>query len=183
MDVDHVRRALAVGEQRAPERAAGRAVAPEDVRVAPCEDPAGEERRLARREALLPVARVAPPEASRPVAPRVKAARDDADLVTGREQAEDEVVVLGPAGVAVAERAEHVASYHERRMRDGTLDERLCAEPRGAVDRVQPALVGAEPRGRRRAREDAHVAADGGEARGGVERRALRAEPIAVHDV
>jgi hypothetical protein len=49
----------------------------------------------------------------------VEAARHDADLVAGREQAEDEVVVLGPAGVAVAERAEHVASHHERRCATG----------------------------------------------------------------
>src|SRR5204862_113490 len=84
-------------------------------------------------------------ESRRAVAPGEQAPRHDADLVALPQETQHQVVVLGPAGVAVARSAQHVGPYHERRVRDRALDERLRAHPARRVDPVEPALVGAQP--------------------------------------
>src|SRR4029453_3552644 len=116
-------------------------VAPEDVLVAPAEEARGEERGLARREALDPVAGRGACEALGAHAPADEAPRHDADAMPGGEEAEDEVVVLGPARVAVAERVQASAAHQQGRMRDGALDEGLGPHALRAVDAVQPLLV------------------------------------------
>ncbi len=183
MHLDHMRRALAVRRERAAEIPAGRAVAPEDVGVRRREKARGEERRLAGGDTLLAICLPRAPEPPRPVAPAEEAPRDDAELVPQIEHAEHEVVVLRPAGVTVARGAQRLGAHHEGRVRERALDEGLGAHSLGRVDGVEPALVGAEPVRQAGAREEAHVAADGGQAGRRVERAELQAEPLAVHEV
>src|SRR5262249_21005767 len=159
--------------ERLPERPRRRAVAAENVRFVAREEAAREEGGLARRDGRARVAGIAPPEPRRRLAPRDESPRDDADLVAGREHAEDEVVVLGPARVAVAERAQDGGAHHHRRVHDGTLDEGVGAHARGTIDRIEPAPVRAQPGTDARAREEPDAAADGGERRRFGERAEL----------
>jgi len=68
-------------------------------------------------------------------------------------------------------------------MGDGALDEGLLAYTARRIDPVEPPLVGTPAVAQRAAREETDVAADGGEVPSIRERRELRAQPGAVHDV
>src|SRR5262245_23018161 len=142
--LDHVREAFTVRAERAGEVAAGLAVTPQDVVVAAAQEGRGEERRLAGGDVLETVVRAGARETRRPVAPAEEAARDDAELVAGREETENQVVVLRPRHVAIADGAEHVGADRERRMRERAFHERLGPYAGGRVDAVEPALVVAE---------------------------------------
>src|SRR5206468_6490531 len=101
MHLDHVRGALSVREERAAEAPSRGAIAPEHVAVRLREEVRGEERRLAGGEALEAIRGARAPEPPRPVAPGEQAPRHDADLVALPQETQHQVVVLGPAGVAV----------------------------------------------------------------------------------
>src|SRR5437667_216148 len=123
MHLDHVRGAFPVREERPAEAPSRGAVAPEHVAVRLRQKVRGQERRLAGGEALEAIHGARAPEPPRPVAPGEQAPRHDADLVTLRQQAQHQVVVLWPAGVAVTRPAQHLRPRHERRVRDRALDE------------------------------------------------------------
>ncbi|HSK16285.1 MAG TPA: hypothetical protein VK915_08950, partial [Gaiellaceae bacterium] len=98
-------------------------------------------------------------------------------------EAEHEVVVLGPARVAVAAgRLERVAAHRERGMRERALDEDVARRRLSCNEPVQPALVpaGAVANGLRREVLDAAAARD---EILGVEDVHLRPQAIRERDV
>src|SRR5271157_3155849 len=103
MQLDHVGRTLAVRCECATQGSAGGPVAPQHVLLATRKKTACQKRRLALRETPLCVGGVRTREPSCAVSPAEQTPRHDADPQALCEQAQNEVVVLGPAHVAKAE--------------------------------------------------------------------------------
>ena len=183
MDLDDVRRALAVLEQCTVQRPAGITEAPQDVAVGAGQEVRRKEGGLARREPIQCVLLAAPRQPVRTVAPTQQPLWDDTDFVATGDETQDEVIVFSPSTVAVAELRKHLATYHQRRMHDGAFDVGLFAHTADRVDAVQPTFVGAQSVTQWRAGKESHVAADRHEPGFRVEPVQLRCQSMPMHEV
>ena len=101
----------------------------------------------------------------------------------GGPEAQDEVVVLGPAPVAVAAHgSEHVRPHRQRRVRQRALDEDVARGRLNGDEAVQPALVAAGTVSHGLLGEVGHPASAGGERAVG-ERVDLRGQALGERDV
>ena len=152
-----------MSQQRPTKRASGGAVPPQHVLAVGREEALCEMARLARGESVELVLRRNARESLRRVPPAEQSTRDDRQLVSIGEQTQHEVVVLGPAAVAVADAAQHLGPDHQRGVRDRALDEGFPPDVVGAADPIEPPLVAAPAVRHVVSRKDADVASDRGQ--------------------
>jgi len=118
----------------------------------------------------------------RGVTPADEPKRRDPEVVAGRQQAQDQIVILGPTLVAVTEPAQHRGADHQRRVRDRAFDEGLFAHSPRRVDAVEPALVFDTPVRQRSTRKQAHVTAHR-RPPAALERLDLDGQALAMHEI
>jgi predicted RNA polymerase sigma factor len=148
VDVDERLNGGAGGGELAHEALPDRAGAPDDRRPAVPEERPAQVMDLAADEGVLTVAGVGARLAPCPVAP----AQDDGlhvpEAGTAGPEAQDEIVVLRPARLAVAAGAlDRFPADDERGVRERALDEDVSRRRLRGDERVQPCLVAAQPVG------------------------------------
>ena len=165
------------------QRLGGAPIAPQDVAVGVGQEARRDESCLASGESLEAARGAGAGHAGRAVAPAQQALWQHPQAAASGEQAQQQIVVLRPASVAITEAAEHVRAHEPGRVCDRTLDEGFLGQPLLAVDRVEPGLVAPDPIAEDRSGKQAHVAADGVQLRSALQVPQLRRQPVAVHDV
>jgi len=171
---------LSEGGEGAAQSLSGVAVTPQDVLVVTAEHLVREVMGAAGHESVESVGGVGAREALGTIAPVQEALRHNRKRRAPREEAKEEVPILGPAVVVVTHAGEELPANRERRMSDRALDERVETDRLRRGETIEPRLVRAPAVGESTPRKEPDVRADG---IGLFERSKLHGEPLPLHEV